>query len=225
MLVALALAAQLTTAQTPDELLARQRTILTYGFDEVIEELGKMERRARGANTADKPVLGMVMELKELGGTPPWRAIMVTGVIPGSAADLAGIKPGDRISAIGTHWLEHNTCVAAALYMSEFPRSVPLVIGRDGKLRTVTLRRKVEPCVAAAYRTPDMLLWRTRIANLGKTVRRYRSQVSRLTTPEGITAAGDNLYATIQLAIMMGSLQERDTDTAVTASCGVPFLD
>jgi C-terminal processing protease CtpA/Prc len=220
MLVALVLAAQLTTAQTPEELMARQRVLLARGFDEVIAELDAMEQRALGTQKARTPVLGMVMELKELGGTPPWRAIMITGVITGSAADLAGIKSGDRLSAIGTRWLDRHTCVAVALYLSDFPRSVPLVIERDGKLRAVTLKRKAEPCITEAYRIPTLERWHVRIINLRTTARKYRSQIPSLVTQERLRIAGENLYATIQLAIMMMALNERDIELATLITCG-----
>jgi S1-C subfamily serine protease len=60
-------------------------------------------------------------------------------VIPGSAADLGGMKPGDLITAMGGETIGTPHGVGAALELVSPNKPVPVTVLRNGKQLSLTL--------------------------------------------------------------------------------------
>jgi membrane-associated protease RseP (regulator of RpoE activity) len=75
--------------------------------------------------------------------------IILTHVVPGSPAAIAGLKAGDRIDQVGGHDFADEA--AFAEQMKHVAESTSLTVERDGRLHTVTIQlRQAEPVRRAA---------------------------------------------------------------------------
>lgn len=149
------------TQQKPD--LEEIRTWLHQQFVLAVAQVDEFEKETdvRFGIEPDQPQLGVELDSRDegLGGDHPPRHTYVTGVFKGSPADKAGIKPGDRILAIGEEELDFENGIAVRLYLANHPDTVPLKIGRDGQVLTLNVPRAPLPCMRIVYDRFDQAKW------------------------------------------------------------------
>lgn len=81
---------------------------------------------------------------------PHDRGLVIAHVIPGTPADKAGLRPGDKIVAVGRNTLAgHPSSYAIGLIKGEPGTTVSITTERDGRRRVQTIERAeiVEPVV------------------------------------------------------------------------------
>lgn len=76
---------------------------------------------------------------QQLGGKLPARGAVVTGIVPGSPAQAAGLAPGDLITRIGDKKIESAADVVALVGTHKIGAKVSVEVVRDGKARTVEM--------------------------------------------------------------------------------------
>jgi serine protease Do len=83
---------------------------------------------------------------------------MVVEVVRGSAADQAGMGPGDVLVSVDSHALQDPADLAAAEAAMEPGRAVPVVLARDGgrMIKIFNLEPGVLPGAKAAVTTPPV---------------------------------------------------------------------
>ena len=87
-----------------------------------------------------RPYLGV-----STGDAPTGTGALVAGVVAGGPADRAGMRPGDRIVAIGGQEVTQSTDVSAAVTDRRPGDSIQIRIRRGGDERTVTVRLGTRP--------------------------------------------------------------------------------
>lgn len=92
-------------------------------------------RDGTSATTQLTPVLDVQTGAGRI-GVYPWVDPVVASVTDGSSADLAGIRPGDRIREVGGTTTPHSLAVQQAL--QEAGASVRIRVERDGRMETLT---------------------------------------------------------------------------------------
>ncbi len=65
--------------------------------------------------------------------------VIVSRLLPGSSAERAGVRPNDRIRKVGNHPVTSEAELSTLTHGQ--PRPQPLLIERDGELRTLELKR------------------------------------------------------------------------------------
>ena len=68
-------------------------------------------------------------------------------ILPGSAADAAGLQDGDRVVAVGDRQVQFYDDLQDALLELPLGATTPLTVSRDGQTRTVPVTLQVEPGV------------------------------------------------------------------------------
>ncbi len=102
---------------------------------EVMQQLithGRVERGMLGVQVQD-----LTPELAQAFDIPNRKGVVITAVIPGSAAEKAGLKPGDIIVAINDRPVEDSADVRNTIGLIRVGSRVKLTILRDGKERTI----------------------------------------------------------------------------------------
>lgn len=89
--------------------------------------LGRRQKRVQGRSI----VLGLTLD-----GDQP----VVKTVVPGSAAEAAGLKPGDKITAFDERWVEKAQDVVDVASILPAGESVPIKVERDGKTVELTIK-------------------------------------------------------------------------------------
>ena len=106
-----------------------------FSATEVLLGFGLVAFLAAGLSIADmflpRPYDGVVLE-----SDAPGR-LTVRQVVPGSGADIAGIRPGDRIVGVDRNILRSPTHAAKLLYQHEIGETVPYLVRRSGHVREV----------------------------------------------------------------------------------------
>jgi hypothetical protein len=214
----LALAQAAAPLDGADQQLVRRWLVMKYA--DAVSLLDDMQRGAHAAlKHASEPQTGMALAVRELGGKPPWRAIVVSNVLPKSAANDAGIVVGDRIAMIGHEWLDHEDARAFGLYQSDYPSHLPLVIQRGDRLIRVRLTRRQEPCIVAGYELAQHDLYLKRIDALRSKLDEYRGTLPELTTPQALELAHANLRLTLDVITSLLERQSLTLGTALTLTC------
>jgi hypothetical protein len=161
-----------------DELLAAYDQAAA-GVTEIIDRLPE-----RLGVRSDHPHLGFTMHTDELGTGPdgnPRRHTFVLAVFRGSPAHTAGIRPGDRIVAIGTVQCDTLKPNAVLFYLADHPVTVPFTLERDGKQFAVSVRRAPLPCAATTWRAFPEAQWRGRMTFLRDLIRAKRAAMASTT--------------------------------------------
>ncbi|TWT88466.1 Carboxy-terminal processing protease CtpA precursor [Pseudobythopirellula maris] len=112
---------------------------------------GREFEKARDRNAPQRDPLGLLLGIDPVG----W--IVAVGVEPGSAAERAGLRPGDRVVSIGGRPIE------------------------DGELTTAEELISAKPQVSVVLQSPDGAVRRTRI----EAIRSPRTTVHGFATDEG----------------------------------------
>lgn len=120
------------------------------------ERLGAMgEARKYAYSFSNKPRLGVNIKSDDNGG--PVEGVGILSVTPGSAADDAGMRAGDVITAVNGESLTADALFEANMRLLEFMKGVEegdqldLEYLRDGKVGTVQVEPRVVPQDAYAY--------------------------------------------------------------------------
>lgn len=127
-----------------------------------------------------KPHLGFLFSTQEFANTTK-RLTVVDVVFEGSAAQKAGIRPGDIIAAIGNREMDTETAKAVVLYLSDWPDIVPLTISRGTVRRQVNLRRAPVPCLQTMYKDFPAMQWHERIGKILKLAETAKRELQRST--------------------------------------------
>ena len=116
------------------------------------ERLGALGEAERWATlTGDRPRIGINIESEKSGG--PVEGVGILSVTPGSAADEAGLRAGDVITAVNGESMSAENMYKAAMLMMDFMKGVE--VGdkldveylRDGKVGSI----EVEPRLMSVY--------------------------------------------------------------------------
>ncbi len=102
---------------------------------EVMQQLiahGRVERGMLGVQVQD-----LTPELAQAFDIPNRKGVVISAVIPGSAAEKAGLKPGDIIVAINGRPVEDSADVRNTIGLIRVGSGVKLTILRDGKERII----------------------------------------------------------------------------------------
>lgn len=114
-----------------------------------------IERDGRRRSTTVVPALDTQTGAGRI-GVFPWVDPVIAETAPSSAADIAGLQPGDRILAVNGTDTPHSIAVERALANAE-SSSVELTIARDGGTRDVTVvpdtNEQGNPSLGVAFET------------------------------------------------------------------------
>lgn len=100
-------------------------------------ELASADAALAAAAGEPPPILGIITQAG--GVEAPGPGVLVERVLPGSPADAAGIRGGDRILAIDGHGAADSLALTA-LVRSLAGRSVPVSLARSGETLQVTVQ-------------------------------------------------------------------------------------
>jgi membrane-associated protease RseP (regulator of RpoE activity) len=132
---------------------ARYKTTIDYQASQMIFEpvefqvhdlLKELPDRLMGAKTPRRRVLAPTglwgLRLGAPVGGVESPGVPVADVMPGSPAAAAGLKPGDVLTTLNGYWTVSAVDVYTAAADAEPGRDVPVVILRDGKEQTLTVK-------------------------------------------------------------------------------------
>ncbi len=194
--LALVLLLQATLVTPEPTLPSRDRLLAAYDETVLLISAIITELPTRMGVTPDYPHLGFTMRTEELGigadGLPK-RHTFIVAVFRESPAFTDGIRPGDRITAIGDIPVDTLKPKAVLYYLSDHPETIPLVLERDGKAYKVLIRRAALPCAAVLWRAFPAKAWRNRMMRLRTLVIATRTQMAstQLTDQQTVRAIAD----------------------------------
>ncbi len=110
---------------------------------------GAVRRGRLGAQAQD-----LSPQLAQAFGIPMQQGAVVTSIAPDSAADKAGLKPGDIITKINHKQVKNTNLLRNAIGLLRIGRSVTLDIIRDGNRKTLTA--KIEKPIATTLDGKDL---------------------------------------------------------------------
>ena len=84
--------------------------------------------------------------------------LRIVSIQPGSAADEAGLRPGDRVVAIDGQSLRFQSELRGALHALRFEPDYSLTFDRDGGRRLARLRKAVPPADRVRARLVNLLV-------------------------------------------------------------------
>jgi hypothetical protein len=132
---------------------ARYKTTIDYQVNQMTFEpvefqirdlLKELPDRLAGLKTARRRVLAPAglwgLRLGKPTGGLESPGVPIVEVLPGSPAALAGLKPGDVLTTLDSRWTTSVADAYAAAADAEPGREVRVVVLRDGKEQTVTVR-------------------------------------------------------------------------------------
>ncbi len=132
---------------------ARYRTTIDYQVNEMTFEpvdfqirdlLKELPDRLAGPKTARHHILAPMglwgLKLARPTGGLDAPGVPIADVLPGSPAAVAGLKRGDVLTTVGNHWTTSLTDVYAAAVDVKPGHDVRVIILRDGKEQTLTVR-------------------------------------------------------------------------------------
>ena len=123
------------------------------------ERLPRMVEIERRFELSDKPRLGVTIDSDS--GPGPVEGVSILGVSPDSAANDAGLRPGDIITAVNDEALSAESCEAANMRLLDFMKGVEegdvLTVEylRDGKVGSVEVEPRVVESKFYAWSGPE----------------------------------------------------------------------
>jgi putative serine protease PepD len=114
------------------------------GFAIPIDTAKQVVPQLKAGRTIKRPYLGV-----STGDPDTGTGALVSEVIAGGPAADAGLRPGDRIVAIGDSTISQSTDVAPAITALKPGEKVPIRVRRGGSERTLTVKLGTRPAVAA----------------------------------------------------------------------------
>jgi C-terminal processing protease CtpA/Prc len=173
--VSLLLSLLLLTAPTPPQ-LQEQRAVVVKGldqFDKDVDELGTfIDTRFSVDSGVPRTGLAVRSEDADADGLHP---IIVETVIKDSPADIAGVRPGDRVLRVGQRRIEHETAQAFRLITDGTSGPLQLVLARGGTMITVTVVRCPLACVQRSSARINQAAWDKRLTELRRISAMIRS--------------------------------------------------
>lgn len=119
------------------------------GATDVLLGFGLVAFLVAGLSIADmflpRPYDGVVLE-----SDAPGR-LTVRQIVPGSGADIAGIRPGDRIVGVDRNILRSRTHAAKLLYQHEIGETVPYLVRRSAHVKEVGVEMGYRRIGSPAY--------------------------------------------------------------------------
>jgi len=132
---------------------ARYRTTIDYQANQMTFEpidfpirdlLRELPERLAGPKTIRRRVLApgafWGLRLAKTTGNNNSAGVPIVAVLPGSPAALAGLQPGDVLTTLNNRWTTSVADVYAAVADVQPGRDVSVVILRDGKEQTLTVK-------------------------------------------------------------------------------------
>lgn len=142
-----------STVETREKLMEGVR-----GLESALDEFETIITR-RLSEHAAKPHTGLRSESAEAVGSDNLHALTVVSVIPDGPADVAGIRTGDRIIAIGLRSITHESSEIAEGLLNNGSGVLSLEIERDCERRSASIARSPLPCLQKAVDDIDEATW------------------------------------------------------------------
>ena len=114
------------------------------GFAIPIDTAKQVVPQLKAGRTIKRPYLGI-----STGDPDTGTGAVVGGVVAGGPAADAGLRPGDRIVAIGNRTISQSTDVTGAVAARKPGEKVSVRVRRDGSERTLTVKLGTRPAVAS----------------------------------------------------------------------------
>lgn len=168
-----------------------------------------------------QPHLGFVLSTQEFAGTTR-RLTVVDVVLAGSAAQKAGIQPGDFIAAIGNRELDTEKLKAVILYLSDWPDEVPLTIRRGTIRRQVNIRRTPVPCLKTLYDEFPASLWQERIGKILELTTLAKREMERHADNPWLLLESKQAYEKLnEITLLLIAAMDYQLNPIACASCRI----
>jgi len=116
---------------------------------EQLISFGEVRRGRLGAQAQD-----LSPQLAQAFGIPMQRGAVITSIVPDSAADIAGLKPGDIITKINGRQVKNADVLRNAIGLLRIGKTVTLQVLRDGKSKM--LSAKIEKSIVTTLNGKDL---------------------------------------------------------------------
>jgi hypothetical protein len=111
----------------------------------------------------DRPEAGILFYSSELPGTDGFHRATVILTFREGPSHAAGIRPGDRLIAIGNRRIEHETESILHFLIQGPTGPLELTLEREGKRFTTVVERQPMPCMHKAGKAFKKKMWRGRL--------------------------------------------------------------
>jgi len=214
----------------PHEMDAERNRILTKtrAVREAVEEFDRhVARRFRDLNSL--PKTGLLVSSADQPGDDGLHAVTVLGVLRPSPAQVAGVRPGDRLLRIGARRLEHEPTGVVYLLMEDTSGPLSVKLSRNGEELDVVIRREPLACLRAAGDSLDTRDWRRQLKKMRELLDVVADQLEKLgrLPPDerqpALDAAEAALVAIANLLPTLGENVRIGLYEATRASCNIAF--
>lgn len=221
--VTLLLMAQAATASPAAPPVNELREVVVRGlnsFDESVNELNGFIV-TRFAADSDAPKTGLALSSPEEVDAQNLHPLIVETVIIGSPADLADVRPGDRIVRLGRRRIEHESPEVFRNLTEDKPGPLELAVLRSGEELTLTIHRAPIACLQRSSARIDQKKWAQRIGELRKLSAMIRSGLDDERTPpvSRYTALHRQVGELFGLFRELGGLLSLELTEATTKEC------
>ena len=199
------------------------RAVLIRGLDGIESSLKELEVfiNTKFSADSDEPKTGMAVESPDDIDPDGLHAVIVHTVIKGSPADLAGIRPGDRILRIGARTLEHENGQLVRMLTDGTAGPQSIVLRRGSHELTVSVARAPIACLQRASSDIDQVRWHKRIADMRDIAATIRASVDDTTVPmpQRYTDAQRRISELYGVFNELGGLLSLELTQAMTKEC------
>ncbi|MFV2061356.1 MAG: DegQ family serine endoprotease [Gammaproteobacteria bacterium] len=122
---------------------------MVIDIKEQLISYGKVRRGRLGAQAQD-----LTPQLAQAFGIPMQRGAVVTSIVPNSAADKSGLKPGDIITKINAKQVKNANVLRNVIGLLRIGKTVTLDVLRDGKPKS--LIAKIEKTIVTTLKGKDL---------------------------------------------------------------------
>lgn len=220
------LLALLLQAAPVSQSLTEARAVVARGLDEFDRDVQKLAAfmETRFDADANVPKTGIAVESAESTGEDGLHALTVMRVLVGGPADIAGVRPGDRIVAVGRRRITHESEKVFQIIADGAPGLIELTLSRNGTTRTVTIDRAPLACLQRSSDRIDLTKWRAKIAELRRLSGMVRSELDdESITPAQMrySAAKDHVVALYGLIRVLAGEYSGEMMAAADAECSL----
>jgi C-terminal processing protease CtpA/Prc len=211
-------------AQAPPTAEDEAYALLVRGLDTFDARIDEFETflTTRYPASSNSPKTGMALDSPPEVDAEHLHPLVVRTVIVDSPADRAGIRPGDRVTRIGTRRMEHESPEVFRVLTEDAPGPLEVGIRRGTTDLTVTMDRTPIVCLQRSAARIDQEKWRNRIAGIRRLTSLARADLDDQQIPAHVRHVIANgriqqMFALLSEAEGLLSLELTD---ATTTECG-----